>query len=104
MVSFFYFGVEIEVIVEPHNKGQPVQERIPETLDAWYEKLAKALRRRRGTDHRLLRVTAEKDRKKQRQSTDRHLQWWITWDGSLIAPAWPKHPGGTFVFYFTTSL
>lgn len=94
MALYYNFGVEIEAIVEPHNKGQPVPAPIPDHLRHWYNKLAAALRNRRGTDQRPLRAIAESNRTKYRQQEQRHLQWWVTWDGSLVHPQWPRHPGG----------
>ena len=94
MIEFYYFGIEIEAIIEPHNKGKPIQGTTKESLRVWYDKLAAALRRREGTDRRRLKATAQSNLKKYRQETNRHIQWWITWDGSLVKPEWPKHPGG----------
>lgn len=93
-MTFYYFGVEIEVIVEPHNKQQPVRAPVKDDLDLWYDKIAKALRNRKGCDQKPLKATAESRRTQYRETRDRHLTWWITWDGSLIAPDWPRHPGG----------
>ncbi|PCG94029.1 Putative amidoligase enzyme [Penicillium occitanis (nom. inval.)] len=92
-MTFYYFGVEIEVIVEPHNKQQPVPAPVSDHLDYWYDKIAKALRNRKGSDQQALKAIAESRRTTYRSTTDRYLTWWITWDGSLIAPEWPKHPG-----------
>ncbi|CAI7569397.1 unnamed protein product [Penicillium discolor] len=92
-MTFYYFGVEIEVIVEPHNKQQPVPAPVENDLDLWYGKIAKAMRNRKGCDQRPLKVIAESQRAQYRGTSERHLNWWITWDGSLIAPEWPRHPG-----------
>jgi hypothetical protein len=92
--SFYNFGVEIEVIVEPHNKGQPVTTPIEHDLEKWYNKIAAAMRNRKGDGQRALKVVAEPYRTQYRGQEDRHTKWWITWDGSLIRPEWPRHPGG----------
>lgn len=98
-MTFYYFGVEIEVVVEPHNKKQPVPAPVSQHLDLWYDKIAKAMRNRNGCDQRPLKAIAEPRRTEYRGRTDRHTYWWITWDGSLISPSWPKHPGGKSNFY-----
>ncbi|KAJ6015344.1 amidoligase [Penicillium herquei] len=95
-MTFYYFGVEIEVIVEPHNKQQPVQFPVSRELDLWYEKIAKAMRNRKGCNQLPLKVTAESRRANYRGTENRHEKWWITWDGSLVHPSWPKHPGVPF--------
>ncbi|KAK5457169.1 hypothetical protein LTS15_004950 [Exophiala xenobiotica] len=92
-MAFYYFGVEIEVIVEPHNKSQPVPAPVENDLDLWYNKIAKALRNRKGVDQRPLKAIAETQRSEYRETSNRHLSWWITWDGSLVTPDWPRHPG-----------
>ena len=74
MASFFYFGVEIEAIVEPRNKGRPVPGPIKDNLRLWYNKLAAALENRRGLDGRRLRAVAESNITKYRNMTDRHLR------------------------------
>ena len=105
MPSFYYFGVEIEAIVEPHNKGQPVRDSTQDAaqLRLWYCKLAAALRNREGTGGQRLKATAELNAIEYRKQTDRHLQWWVTWDGSLVEPQWPVHPGGRQISVSRTS-
>ena len=93
MTSYF-FGVEIEVIVEPHNNRQPVQKPVKDELDLWFGKIAKALRNRRGCDGNPLEAKAQIQRSQYRETQHRQHTWWITWDGSLVSPDWPKHPGG----------
>lgn len=93
-MTFYFFGVEIEAIVEPHNRQQPVPAPVKDYLDYWYEKIAKALRNRKGCGQRPLKAIAEPRRTQYRERRDRHHSWWITRDGSLIAPEWPRHPGG----------
>lgn len=96
MPSYYHFTVVIEAIVEPHNKGRPVRESTQDgaQLRLWYGKLAAALRNREGTGGQHLKATAEPNIIEYRKQTDRHLQWWITWDGSLVEPRWPSYPGG----------
>ena len=96
MASYYNFGVEIEAIAEPHNWGQPVTDSTSSNLEYWYEKLAAAQRNRRGTDDLALRAAESKNRR-YRKRNDRNLQWWITWDGSLVKPKWPEHPGGKMI-------
>ena len=93
-MTSYCFGVEIEVIAEPHNKKQPVTTPVKNELDLWCEKIAKALRNRKGCDQKYMKATAQTRRTQYRETKDRHRTWWITWDGSLIVPDWPKHPGG----------
>lgn len=96
MPHCYSFGVEIEAIVEPHNRGQPVKQSTDTTLRVWYEKLAVALRNRTGVEH--LRLNAEESLSKDyHRRSDRNLKWWITWDGSLAQPSWPEHPGGKMI-------
>ena len=97
-MTFYYFGVEIEAIVEPHNKQQPVRIPVFNDLDLWYGKLAAALRNRTGTDNQPLQAVAEPHRGNYRNQNDRHVKWWVIWDGSLAQPAFPKHPGGVYIF------
>ena len=77
MPSYYHFGIEIEAIVEPHNKGQPVQEAMQDVaqLRIWYGKLAAALRNRQGTGGQRVKATAEPDINEYCKQTDRDLQW-----------------------------
>lgn len=71
----YSFGVEIEVLVEPHKIRPPLNTREKHAL--YYEKLAKALRNRGlRAQHNDLTQTG------QWRSTD-YTQWFITRDGSL---------------------
>ena len=38
-MTYYYFGVEIDMIVEPHNKQRPVSAPVSDHLDYWYERL-----------------------------------------------------------------
>jgi len=95
-MTFYNFGIEIEVIVEPHNKQRPVPAPIQNDLELWYGKLAAAMRNRKGCDQQPLQAVAQLSRKAYREQNGRHGNWWITWDGSLVSPEWPRHPGGRF--------
>ncbi|KAI0420538.1 putative amidoligase enzyme-domain-containing protein [Xylaria grammica] len=81
-MSYYYFGVEIEVIAEPHHVQDPLLRRV------YYEKLARALNR-----HGLLATADKLDGSrycKHAEFYDSH--WWITKDGSLKDPSYPRIP------------
>ena len=45
-MTYYYFGVEIDMIVEPHNKQRPVSAPVSDHLDYWYDKIAKGFKPR----------------------------------------------------------
>ena len=85
MASCYNFGVEIEAIAEPHNRGQQIAEITSSNLVYWYEKSVTALRNRKGTDDMATKAAESKSRK-YRKKIDRKLPRWITWDGPSSSP------------------
>lgn len=73
----YYFGVEIEIIAEPHTVRHPLVRAF------YYEKLAAALRNRGQP------ALADTLRDKYRKRAEHYDKWWITKDGSLKSP---RHP------------
>ncbi|KAI1749941.1 putative amidoligase enzyme-domain-containing protein [Xylaria castorea] len=77
----YYFGVEIELIAEPHNVQYPLLRRI------YYEMLAGSL-----YFHGLLAIADELDGSRYRKHPEHYDKWWITNDGSLGDPSYPRIP------------
>lgn len=73
----FYFGVEIELISEPHEVRYPLDRRF------YYEKLAKSLRSH-GLD-----AKADSLEEKYRKHSEHYDKWFLTQDGSLGKPDYP---------------
>ncbi|KAI1780348.1 putative amidoligase enzyme-domain-containing protein [Hypoxylon cercidicola] len=80
MSIYYYFGVEIELIAEPHKVRNPLLRWV------YYEKLATALRNQ-GLDS-----LADKLDQKYRKHGEHYDKWWITKDGSLGDPPHPQIP------------
>ncbi|KAJ5418404.1 amidoligase enzyme-domain-containing protein [Penicillium crustosum] len=76
----FYFGVEIELISEPHEIRQPLDRRF------YYEKLAKSLR-----SHGL-NAKADSLEGRYRKHSEHYDKWFLTRDGSLGEPDYPAIP------------
>ncbi|KAI0099790.1 putative amidoligase enzyme-domain-containing protein [Nemania sp. FL0031] len=76
----YYFGVEIELIAEPHKVRNPLFRWV------YYEKLATALR------YQGLKALADKLDEKYRKHREHYDKWWITSDGSLGNPRHPQIP------------
>lgn len=72
----YHFGVEIEVIVEPHKIRPPLREKHA----LYYEKLAAALR------NRGLKAKADSLQAGYSKRPEHYDKWWITKDGSLGSP------------------
>jgi hypothetical protein len=73
----YHFGVEIEIIAEPHTVRHPL------VRPFYYEKLAAALRKRGEP------AVADTLHDKYRKHAEHYDKWWITKDGSLKDPAHP---------------
>jgi hypothetical protein len=73
----YHFGVEIEIIAEPHTVRHPLLRAF------YYEKLAAALRKRGEP------AAADTLLQKYRKRAEHYDKWWITKDGSLKSPAHP---------------
>ena len=79
MVDFYQFGIEIEMIADPHKIRDPLDRSV------YYERLAQALR------NSGVRARADDCRGQYRKHTEEYSRgWWITRDGSLASPS---HPG-----------
>jgi hypothetical protein len=78
MPEYYHFGIEIEVIAEPHKVRHP--------LIAWvyYERLAAAL------EFQGLTALADRNQGRYRKHREHYDKWWITKDGSLGKPPHPK--------------
>ena len=74
---YFYFGVEIEFIAEPHTVRYPLYRAF------YYEKLAVSLR-----SHGL-RAVADSLDDSYRKHSEHYDKWFITKDGSLGNPPHP---------------
>jgi hypothetical protein len=89
------FGVEIEMIVEPHTVRDPLKPEV------YYRKLEAALRKRG------LKALADTLTERYRKHPEHYNKWWITKDGSLGKPSHPgskqascgqpPFPGGTHI-------
>ncbi|KAI1116787.1 putative amidoligase enzyme-domain-containing protein [Nemania sp. NC0429] len=77
----YYFGVEIELIAQPHNVQEPLLRRL------YYEELAWSLNR-----HGLSAISDRLDGSKYRKHPEHYNKWWITKDGSLGDPSYPRIP------------
>ncbi|KAI1417909.1 putative amidoligase [Hypoxylon sp. FL1857] len=72
----YFFGIEIEVRVNPHTVRNPLQEKHA----LYYEKLAAALR------NRGLKSKADDLQHRHIRHPEHYDKWWITKDGSLGNP------------------
>lgn len=72
----YNFGIEIEVLAEPHTIRAPLDHAL------YYDKLAKSLRKRglKAAANDLLPGST-------RHRPDHYDKWWITCDGSLAGSA-----------------
>ncbi|KAI0440172.1 putative amidoligase enzyme-domain-containing protein [Xylaria telfairii] len=78
----YYFGVEIEVIAEPQRVQDPLLRRV------YYERLARALNR-----HGLSAAADKLDGSRYCKHAEYYdSRWWITKDGSLKDPSYPRIP------------
>lgn len=75
--TYFYFGVEIELIAEPHMVRHPLVRKF------YYEKLAASLRWH-GLD-----AVADSLEGRYRKHSEHYAKWFITKDGSLGNPTHP---------------
>ena len=75
--DYFFFGVEIELIAEPHKVRHPLKRWV------YYEKLATSLR------HYSLDAVADDLQENYRKHREHYDKWFITKDGSLGRPLHP---------------
>jgi hypothetical protein len=75
--GYFFIGVEIELIAEPHKIRHPLRRRV------YYEKLATSLR------YYDLKAKADDLKHKYRKHREHYDKWFITKDGSLGDPSHP---------------
>jgi hypothetical protein len=80
----FYFGVEIELIAEPHTVRHPLVRKF------YYEKLAASLR------YHDLNAVADSLEGRYRKHSEHYDKWFITKDGSLGNPA---HPASEYLLF-----
>jgi hypothetical protein len=73
----FFFGVEIELIAEPHTVRHPLVRKF------YYEKLAASLR------YHGLNAVADSLEGRYRKHSEHYDKWFITKDGSLGNPTHP---------------
>ncbi|KAI0481571.1 putative amidoligase enzyme-domain-containing protein [Xylaria cf. heliscus] len=77
----YYFGVEIELIAEPQYVQEPLLRRV------YYETLARTLNR-----YGLSAVADKLDGSRYSKHPEHYDKWWITKDGSLKDPLYPRIP------------